>query len=139
MKSVTGVGGKLRLGTELQPIGKAVFEFMDSGLAPAQHEIVLKLQLAGLDDRAADLEVVTPLRRKIITADRQEAGQDYANATKTHGAAPAENTRKEKTRQLCRLWRDRPERVATLPRRSRRGRTEEPHKPADDEQRPEVE
>src|SRR5437764_14604548 len=57
-KAVTGISGKLRLDTQLQPVGEPVFELVNGGLAVAEHKIVLELELMRLDYRAADLEVL---------------------------------------------------------------------------------
>src|SRR6202030_1047340 len=82
---VTGIGGKLRLDAEFQPVVEPVFQLVDGGFAAAEREIVLELQLAAFDDRAADLEVLG-LRRQSASADCYGRRQNRAADRADHAA-----------------------------------------------------
>jgi hypothetical protein len=143
MKPLTGISGKLGLDPELQPVGEPVFEFVDGGFAAAEHEVVLELQFARLDDRASDLEVVTRLRRKTVDPHHEEPGKDPC-ADPTGNATTASWTH---VQLLCRVygdcWFEAPRLVARKGARGARGSlgnggrgaVNEPHKTPDDEER----
>ena len=82
---VAGIGRKLRLHPKFQPIVEPVLQLVDGSFAAAERKIVLELQLADFDDRAADLEILG-LRSKSASADYDGGRQGRTNpdASETH-------------------------------------------------------